>query len=310
MNSTEVASSVRRPIVFLGTPRAGADVLQQLIAHHDVELVITQPDKRRGRGGQLIPSAVKQVAMENDIPVGHDMMSLCDLAPHPRRIGVVVAYGRIIPTDILQTCPMINIHFSLLPRWRGAAPVERAIMAGDEETGVCIMDVEPTLDTGAVHAVAKTRIEDSDTAETLTQRLSEMGSALLLEVLARTEMRAAAQSGEPTYAHKIESDERFILWNGSGTDIWRRTRALPCFAVLEGKRVGLTEVVDEPGISGVPGTITAEGVVCAENGGVRLVRVQPEGKKVMNASDWLRGLRSVQTLCFATTHTRPPVSDS
>ena len=291
---------MRRPIVFLGTPHAGAVVLRELLPHHDVELVITQPDKRRGRGGQLVPSPVKSVALEHGLRVEHDLDALRHLPSRDGRLGVVVAYGRIIPTDILELCPMINIHFSLLPRWRGAAPVERAIMAGDNETGVCIMDVEPSLDTGAVHATAVTAISNADTAEVLTHRLSEMGAQLLLDVLARADMQSAPQMGEPTYAHKIESGERLVLWNGRSTDIWRRVRALPCFAVLDGKRVGLIEVMNEPNVSGVPGQITSDAMVGAEHGSLRLVLVQPEGKKVMKAQDWLRGLRSTDSLCFDT----------
>lgn len=291
---------MRRPIVFLGTPDASATVLRELITHHDVELVITQPDKRRGRGGQLIPSPVKIVALDNGIRVEHDMNAVRNLAPHPDRIGVVVAYGRIIPSDILRTCPMINIHFSLLPRWRGAAPVERAIMAGDTETGVCIMDVDVTLDTGDVHAVARTPIHGVDTTDSLTKRLAKMGTRELLEVLAREHMQSTPQKGEPTYAHKIESHERLVLWNEASTDIWRRTRALPCFALLNGKRVGLVEATDEPGLSGQRGCIDDDAMVFAQHGALRLVQVQPEGKKAMKAQDWLRGLRTTDNLCFDT----------
>lgn len=293
---------MRRPIVFFGTPHAGAAVLRELIGHHDVELVITQPDKRRGRGGQLIPSPVKTVALEHGIAIAHDMEMVRRLPYRPDRIGVVVAYGRIIPTDVLDVCPMINIHFSLLPRWRGAAPVERAIMAGDTETGVCIMDVEATLDTGDVHAVAKTAITDVDTSESLTHRLTEMGTQLLLDVLSRDGVQSTPQTGEPTYAHKIEAHERLVTWSGSSTDISRRVRALSCFAILNGKRVGLVEVVDEPNLSGETGVIDSNAVVFAEQGAIRLLQVQPEGKKAMSATDWLRGLRTGDSLSFDTAH--------
>jgi methionyl-tRNA formyltransferase len=291
---------MKRPIVFFGTPHASAEVLEELIAHHQVELVITQPDKRRGRGAQLMPSPVKSVAMEHGIAVEHSMDAVRQLSGRAQRIGVVVAYGRIIPADVLDLCPMINIHFSLLPRWRGAAPVERAIMAGDSHTGVCIMDVEPTLDTGAVHATATTAIEDSDTADSLTQRLTRMGTELLLDVLAREHMMSVPQHGEVTYAHKIEPRERIVSWNESSTDIWRKVRSLSCYAVLDGKRVGLIEVINEPHVSGQPGTFGDEVVVYAKEGAVRLVQVQPEGKKVMAAKDWLRGLRSSDNLAFDT----------
>ena len=195
---------------------------------------------------------------------------------------------------------MINIHFSLLPRWRGAAPVERAIIAGDVETGVCIMDVAPTLDTGDVHAVVRTPISDSDTAESLTHRLAHMGSDALLDVLARDHVQSTPQSGEATYAHKIESSERMVLWSDTSTEIWRRTRALSCVAILNGKRVGLVEVVDEPSLSGQPGCFGDNALVFAREGAIRLIQVQPEGKKAMSAQDWLRGLRTTDNLCFDT----------
>jgi methionyl-tRNA formyltransferase len=291
-----------RPIVFLGTPRAAVTVLQSLIPRHNIELVITRPDTRRGRGAKTSPSPVKEVAIESGLRVEHSLDALRQLPPNPERLGVVVAYGKIIPTDVLDVCPMVNVHFSLLPRWRGAAPVERAIMAGDATTGVCIMDVEPTLDTGGVHAVSETVIEDTDTAASLTHRLSEMGAALLLDVLERPSLEPVPQSGDATYAHKIESSERVVMWSGSSTDIWRRSRAIPCYALLKGKRIGLTEVVDVSHAHGSPGVLSSDLLVYAEHGAVRLIRVQPEGKKPMSASDWLRGMQTTESIVFETSH--------
>jgi methionyl-tRNA formyltransferase len=290
---------VKRPVVFLGTPIAAVSVLESLVAHHDVELVITQPDKKRGRGGTLIPSPIKLAALAHGISVAHDLDALRSLSPDPNRVAVVVAYGRIIPADILTLQPTLNIHFSLLPRWRGAAPVERAIMAGDTDTGVCVMEVEPTLDTGGVYASRSTSITDTDTAETLTARLSELGADLLLEVLARDLGEPVAQAGEATYAHKINSLERFISWHDTSTDIWRRTRAMSCFAILGGKRIGLKAVLDLPSYSGTCASMTPEGVVFARQGAVQLVTVQPEGKNPMPAKDWIRGLHDVSDLRFA-----------
>jgi methionyl-tRNA formyltransferase len=290
---------VKRPVVFLGTPEAAVTVLESLVAHHDVELVVTQPDKKRGRGGALIPSPIKSAALAHGISVAHDLDVLKSLSDDPNRVAVVVAYGRIIPTDILMLQPTINIHFSLLPRWRGAAPVERAIMAGDVETGVCIMEVEPTLDTGGVYASRSTVISDSDNAATLTTRLAQIGADLLLEVLESDLGEPVAQSGEATYAHKIDSTERFISWQDTSTDIWRRTRAMSCFAILGGKRIGVKEVLDLPSRSGSCASITPEGVVFARYGAVQLVTVQPEGKGAMPATDWIRGLHGVGDFRFA-----------
>ena len=266
-------------------------VLEKLLDRHNVELVVTQPDKKRGRGGALVPSPVKIAAIRHGIPVTHELEDVKRLAPDPTRLGVVVAYGKIIPVDVLENIKMLNVHFSLLPRWRGAAPVERAIIAGDQRTGVCIMEVEPTLDTGGVYARCETDITSSDTAASLTDRLAHMGGDALLEVLSGELTSPVTQEGEVTYAHKIAAKERFIDWSGSSTDIWRRIRALSCFAIVNKKRIGLVEVEDLPDVVGEPAVVGPDAVVYAENGAVRLTRVQPEGKSVMSAADWLRGIR-------------------
>ncbi|MGA1358221.1 MAG: methionyl-tRNA formyltransferase, partial [Ilumatobacteraceae bacterium] len=139
-----------RRIVYLGTPEVAVSPLRALVAAGvDVALVITRVDKRRGRGGELSPSPVKRAAMDLGIPVSHRLEDALTVGAD---LGVVVAYGRIIPAAVLERLAMINVHFSLLPRWRGAAPVERALLAGDQETGICIMRVEEGLDTGVVYA--------------------------------------------------------------------------------------------------------------------------------------------------------------
>lgn len=281
---------MKRSVVFLGTPNAAVVVLEALVSQYNVELVITQPDKKRGRGSALIASPVKVSAQSHGIPVAYDLGALDHLPVASNRMYVVVAFGRIIPSDVLERYPMLNVHFSLLPRWRGAAPVERAIMAGDATTGVCIMQIEPALDTGPVYVRAETAIEDSDTAEVLTHRLAHMGADLLSELLAAELGSPMPQSGEPTYAHKIENSERLISWHGTSTDIWRRVRAIPCYTMINAKRVGIVEVEDLPQTTGEIGVITPEAVVFAEHGALRLRRVRPEGKNVMAATDWLRGI--------------------
>ncbi len=152
-------------LVFLGTPEAAVQPLRTLVrAGHDVALVVTRPDKRRGRGAALVPSPVKAAATELGLPVTD---SLDDAVGVGAELGVVVAYGRIIPVAVLDRLPMVNLHFSLLPRWRGAAPVERAILEGDAETGVCLMAVEAGLDTGAIYAEVATAIDEDETADEL-----------------------------------------------------------------------------------------------------------------------------------------------
>ena len=157
-----------RPLVFLGTPIAAATVLSELIRNgFEIAHVVTRADARRGRGSSTTPSPVKQIAIENSISVSHDMTWLQENSNRDL-LGVVVAYGKIIPSSVLSHIPMVNIHFSLLPRWRGAAPVERAILAGDMRTGVCIMNVEETLDTGDVFARHEIDILGTHTTEILT----------------------------------------------------------------------------------------------------------------------------------------------
>jgi hypothetical protein len=166
-------------------------------AGHEVAVAVTRPDKRRGRGAQSSPTPVKLAAAELAIPVSHDVASVTTARAE---LGVVVAYGRLIKADVLAAVPMVNLHFSLLPRWRGAAPVERAILAGDAVTGVCLMAVEEELDTGAVYRRAEAPIGPDETADELTARLARIGSGLLVAALEEGLGEPVPQEGEPTYA--------------------------------------------------------------------------------------------------------------
>ena len=199
------APSHPRRLVYLGTPEVAVPPLEALHrAGFDIALVVTRPDKRRGRGGALAPSPVKAAAEALGLPVSHDP---ADAATVGADLGVVVAYGRIIRTELLEVLPMVNLHFSLLPRWRGAAPVERAILAGDAETGVCLMVVAPELDTGDVYAVERVAIEPTDTLDGLRNRLVAIGTRLLVDGLTAGLEPPRPQEGEPVYADKIEPDE-------------------------------------------------------------------------------------------------------
>jgi methionyl-tRNA formyltransferase len=188
-------------LVFLGTPDAAVEPLRTLVGSgHDVALVVSRPDKRRGRGGALVPSPVKAAALELGLAVTD---SLADVTGTGAELGVVVAYGRIIPVSVLHEVPMVNLHFSLLPRWRGAAPVERAILEDDAETGVCLMAVEPGLDTGGIYAVATTTIGTEETADELRSRLVTLGCGLLEEHLGQGLAGLPLprdQVGTPSYA--------------------------------------------------------------------------------------------------------------
>ncbi|MEO7557417.1 MAG: methionyl-tRNA formyltransferase, partial [Acidimicrobiales bacterium] len=200
-------------LVFLGTPAAAVLPLEALVtAGHDVALVVSAADKRRGRGSGLLPSPVKSAAVALGLPVTADVDDVLMLSP-PAALGVVVAYGRIIKPHLLAALPMVNLHFSLLPRWRGAAPVERAILAGDERTGVCVMDVEEGLDTGGVRARLELPIGIDTTAEELRAELVARGTTLLVDTLARGLGASDPQVGEPTYAHKIDPTELHIDWS-------------------------------------------------------------------------------------------------
>src|SRR6478609_8307467 len=184
------APSHPRRVAYLGTPEMAVPPLRALVdAGFEVPLVISRPDKRRGRRGEPTPSPVKAAAADLGIPVSDDVD---DLLGADIDLAVVVAFGRIIKPHVLDVVPMVNLHFSLLPRWRGAAPVERAILAGDERTGVCVMVVEEGLDTGGVYARSELAIRQSNTAAELAQQLTAVGSALLVDTL-----RAGIGAPEP-----------------------------------------------------------------------------------------------------------------
>lgn len=280
----------QRSIVFLGTPVAAATVLERLIAEgfHIVH-VVTQPDAKRGRGSATSPSPVKEVALRHGLEVSHDLQWVRENAS-AQLLGIVVAYGRLIPTSVLDVVPMINIHFSLLPRWRGAAPVERAILAGDSTTGVCIMDIEPTLDTGAVYARQEVDITSSSTAASLTHELADAGADLLVRTLREGLGTPAPQIGEVTHAAKISRDELRINWSHTAEEIHRHVRALKAFTEIDGLRLKVHEVdIVSHEVALEVGEYDSDGRVGTGGGVVVLRRVQPEGKPAMDASAWLRG---------------------
>jgi methionyl-tRNA formyltransferase len=289
-----------RPLVFLGTPAAAATILSELIRNgFEIVHVVTRADARRGRGSSMTPSPVKQVAIDNAIEVSHDMTWLQE---HSDRdlLGVVVAYGKIIPATVLLHTPMVNVHFSLLPRWRGAAPVERAILAGDIRTGVCIMNVEESLDTGDVFAERHINIVDSHTTEKLTADLALLGAELLIDTLNDGLGAGVPQEGETTYATKVNPDELRLNWNLSSVEVLRRVRALRSFTMLGAQRLKVVQAemhLDAVTLS--PGQCDGAGCVGTHDGAVRLLMVQPEGKAVMDAAAWLRGRSGQESIQFS-----------
>ena len=289
-----------RPLVFLGTPNAAATVLSELIrSGFEIAHVVTRADARRGRGSSTTPSPVKQVAVDNGLAVSHDMTWLKENS-HRDLLGVVVAYGKIIPSSVLSHIPMVNIHFSLLPRWRGAAPVERAILAGDMRTGVCIMNVEETLDTGDVFAQREIEILETHTSENLTADLAVVGGQLLVETLNEGLGTGVPQHGETTYAAKVSADDLRLDWKLSSIEVLRRVRAVRAYTMLGAQRLKIIEadVYLEATTLG-PGQCDGAGCVGPSDGTVRLISVQPEGKAVMDAAAWLRGRSSQEIIEFS-----------
>jgi methionyl-tRNA formyltransferase len=288
-------------LVFLGTPVDAVAPLRALVeAGHEAALVLTQPDRRRSRGGGDDPSPVKQAATELGIPVltpTRAREAIADVAATGAQLGVVVGFGQLLPPAFLDALPhgFVNLHYSLLPRWRGAAPVERAILAGDTETGVCLMRIEEGLDTGGIYASVSTPIEPEETAGELHERLTALGTRLLLEYLPLVpETEPVPQEGEPTYAEKLTVDEFQIDGSRPATEVARVVRAgnprPGAWMVVDGKRVKVWRARPESG-DGEPGVVRRPGELVTSGGVLRLDEVQPEGKPRMTGQAWMAGLR-------------------
>ena len=263
-------------LVYLGTPAIAVPPLEALAAEHDVRLVVTGADKRRGRGGELSPSPVKATADRLGIPVSHTVDDVLDT---DAELGVVVAFGRIVKPHVLARLPMVNLHFSLLPRWRGAAPVERALLAGDEVTGVCVMAVEEGLDTGGVFARVEVPVAPDATLDSLLAELVEVGTDLLVETLERGLGEPAPQTGEETYASKIDPAELRIDWAGSPHEIDRLVRLGGAWTTFRGGRVKIHEAV-----------LDGDHIVPTV--------VQPEGRARMDYGAWRNGVRPAESERF------------
>jgi methionyl-tRNA formyltransferase len=275
-------------IGYLGTPELAVAPLAALLdAGHEVAIVVSKPDVRRGRGSTLSPSPVKAFALERGLLVSDDLAALDGLELD---LCVVVAFGRIIPTPLLEKIPMVNLHFSLLPRWRGAAPVERAILEGDIETGVCVMAVEPELDTGGIYAFEKVAVGDKS-LEVLRGELNQAGIRLLADLIDRLPLpRAVPQEGEVTYAKKITTEELALNFSFPAEHLRRQVALGRAYCFLGSSRVRVLAASVCQGGGALPGEL--EGTIAATAaGGLELLVVQPEGKRPQPAADWLRGLR-------------------
>ncbi|MBX3287026.1 MAG: methionyl-tRNA formyltransferase [Actinobacteria bacterium] len=279
-----------RRLVYLGTPKMAVPPLHALCdAGFEVALVVTGADKRRGRRAEPSPTPVKLAAIERGLPVSHD---LADVPGAGADLGVVVAYGRILRRELLEVLPMVNLHFSLLPRWRGAAPVERALLAGDQRTGVCVMAVEEGLDTGGVYARADLAIRRTSTAAELGGQLTELGSALLVDALRTGLGEPEPQVGEPTYAAKLGTDDLRLRWARPAAELDRLVRVGGAWTTFRGRRlkVGAARPWPADGHGGRPGELRDDRVVTGD-GLLQLVEVQPEGRQPTPFASWANGAR-------------------
>ncbi|MEZ5216838.1 MAG: methionyl-tRNA formyltransferase [Ilumatobacteraceae bacterium] len=261
-------------------------------AGYDVAAVVTRVDKRRGRGGATQPSPVKAAAAEFGIPVLHRVDELLALDP-PVELGVVVAFGQLIKPHVLERVAMVNIHFSLLPRWRGAAPVERALLAGDAVTGTCLMQLEVGLDTGAVYDRVEVPIAERMTAVELREALVAAGTEQLLRVLDRGLVDPVPQDGEATYAAKIDPSELRIDWSRPTAELDRLVRLGGAWTMFRDRRIKLLDAAPGPAVGEQAGVLGAgpTPTVATIDGSLTMVRVQPEGKAPMDAAAWWNGAR-------------------
>ena len=263
-------------LVYLGTPDMAVAPLRALAdAGHEIVLVVTRVDKRRGRGSATTPSPVKAAALELGLAISHDVDDVLSAVRNDgAELGVVVAFGQIIKPHVLDVIPMVNLHFSLLPRWRGAAPVERALLAGDDMTGVCVMALEEGLDTGGVYARREVPIGSEATAADLRIELVGAGTDLLVDTLGRPLAEwiddPEPQTGEVTYAAKFASADFEIDWTMAPSDVHRLIRVGGAWTIFRGKRLKIREarLVD---------------------GRVVPIIVQPEGKAPMAFAAWRNG---------------------
>lgn len=291
-------ATVRR-LVYFGTPEIAVAPLRALCeAGFEVTLGVTGPDRRRRRRGAAEPSAVSRAATELGIPVTHRPEEAVSAAGGADG-AVVVAYGRLIGADVLQVLPVVNVHFSLLPRWRGAAPMERAILAGDTTTGVSLMALTETLDAGPLYDQVATSIGPSETLVELRERLVDLSCPLLVDLLRNGPSAPVPQVGEVTWAAKITDEDLRIDWDRPATESQRRVRLGRAWTTLDGERFRVLGATVVPGHAGPPGVL--EGLVVGTgSGGLLLDVVQAAGRRALPAGEWQKGARLPATVRFGT----------
>jgi methionyl-tRNA formyltransferase len=299
-------------ILFAGTPQFAVDHLAALVeSRHEVVAVITQPDKPGKRGKKPVPSPVKQFALHQELDLLQPgRLRVAELSNLVFDLLVVVAYGQILRKDVLEkpTNGCINVHASLLPRWRGAAPIQRSILAGDTETGICIMQMDAGLDTGDLLLCEKVSISPTDNSATLSQSLADAGKVALLQVIDQIDQGTAIPIPQEefgiTYAKKIEKHEGRIDWSSSSTDIARLVNAFNpdpvAFAHLDTMRVRIWQASSLSGKSGQPPGevlhLSRRGIEVACGSGILLISAiqLPVGKgAILNGSDLLNARREL-----------------
>jgi len=285
-------------LAFMGTPPFAVAILDALIAaDHDIAAVYCQPPRQAGRGHRVVPSPVQQRAEEKGLLVRHPARlgpeEAAEFAALSLDVAVVAAYGLLLPQAVLQAPRFgcINVHASLLPRWRGAAPIERAILAGDRETGVTIMQMEAGLDTGPMLAAAAVPILPSTTAAALREQLAALGARLLLSVLDR--ITALAPQPQPaegvTYAKKIAREEGRIDWRKDAAELERQVRALDCWFEARGERIKLLAAALGEGNSAAGTVLDAAPTIACGQGALKLLSLQRAGRGIVDGAALLRG---------------------
>ncbi|MBT2568592.1 methionyl-tRNA formyltransferase [Arthrobacter sp. ISL-85] len=303
-------------VLFAGTPAVAVPSLDALVdAGFNVVAVLTRPDAPVGRKRVLTPSPVSQRAAELGIEVIHaarvDAEAIAGITAVQPDVAAIVAYGGLVPRDALRIPHhgWVNLHFSLLPAWRGAAPVQRAVMAGDDVTGAVTFQLEEGLDTGPVFGTLTETVKPQDTAGDLLERLSHSGAVLLAQTLSAIDAGKASpqpQAGDVSLAPKLTLEDGHVNWAHPALAISRQARGVTpepgAWTLLDGQRVKLEPVRLRPEVSRLaPGSVALEGksvLVGTGSHAVELTRIQPAGKKMMAAADWARGLASLESVVF------------
>ena len=310
MNIEDIKLEKNLKIVFMGTPEFSVPVLQSLIDNYDVKAVVTQTDKPLGRSGEVACSPIKKLALENNIlvlqpeKIGDSYQEIIDIEPN---IIITCAYGQILPAELLEypEYGCINVHASLLPKLRGGAPIHRAIIEGYKKTGITIMYMAEGMDDGDIITQSEVEIEDTDTASTLSSKLSNLGSKLLIEtlpsILDQTNTRTQQDKAQVTFAPIIKKEDEKLDFSKTEREVYNKIRGLNAFpgayTIFEGKRMKVWESRQSEdyfpeNLDGEIVKIYKDGIgVKVSNGVIVFTVIQPEGKGKMQASAYLNGVK-------------------